>query len=51
MPASAIPVVAAVVAVFTFFIAAVGGAAFWSSRPASGRSRNRGDSDEVSHDL
>jgi predicted small integral membrane protein len=50
MPASAIPVVAAVVAFFACFIAMVGGAAFWSARPASARPRG-GATDERGHDL
>ena len=51
MPESAVPVVAAVVAVFTFFIAVVGGAAFWSSRPSSGRARGGRDADGAGHVL
>ncbi len=33
MPAEAVPFVLAIVAAFAVFIVAVGGAAFWSSRP------------------
>lgn len=51
MPESAIPVVAAVVAFFTFFIAAVGGAAFGSARPAGGRSHGRAETDGAGHVL
>ena len=33
MPATAVPVVAAIIAAFAFFIIAVGGASLWTSLP------------------
>lgn len=37
MPAAAVPVVAAVVAVFCFFMAVVGGVSLWCNLPESAR--------------
>lgn len=48
MPATAIPVLAAVVAAFAFFIIAVGGASIWTSSPGRpGEDRREGPDNDL----
>lgn len=41
MPAESVPAIILVVAMFVTFMVALGGAAFWSSRPQGGSSVSR----------